>query len=286
MPTNSYFNHLQNASEQNLHQDLIIESIKNFGIDNYYLPRQYMNEDLLYGEDTISQFNQSHLIEMYVKSVDGFEGEGDFISRFGLEIRDQVIFSVARRRWENLDTGYDRPREGDVIFLPLNKKLYEIRFVEHESMFYQFGKLPIFDLTCELFQYDDQRIDTGIEDIDEVEDKYAYSIEVTLDSGGSGNYVEDDYVFVGSNESYDNKKGRVISWNSTDRVLKLTDLRGTFTLSQNVVGNTSGAYYTVGTTPDTQTFVNDASANNITIETEADSIIDFSESNPFSEGNI
>ena len=78
MPTNSYFNHLQNASEQNLHQDLIIESIKNFGIDNYYLPRQYVNEDLLYGEDTISQFNQSHLIEMYVKSVDGFEGEGDF----------------------------------------------------------------------------------------------------------------------------------------------------------------------------------------------------------------
>ena len=122
MPTNSYFNHFQNASEQNLHQDLIIESIKNFGIDNYYLPRQYMNEDLLYGEDTISQFNQSHLIEMYVKSVDGFEGEGDFISRFGLEIRDQVIFSVARRRWENLGTGYDRPREGDVIFLPLNKK--------------------------------------------------------------------------------------------------------------------------------------------------------------------
>ena len=147
MPTNSYFNHLHNTSEQNLHQDLIIESIKNFGVDNYYLPRQYMNEDLLLGEDTISQFNQSHLIEMYVKSVDGFEGEGDFISRFGLEIRDQVVFSVARRRWENLDTGYDRPREGDVIFFPLNKKLYEVRFVEHESMFYQFGKLPIFDLT-------------------------------------------------------------------------------------------------------------------------------------------
>ena len=286
MPTNSYFNHLENTAEQNLHQDLIIESIKTFGVDNYYLPRQYMNEDILYGEDTISQFSKSHLIEMYVKSVDGFEGEGDFISRFGLEIRDQVIFSVARRRWENLDTGYERPREGDVIFFPLNKKLYEVRFVEHESMFYQFGKLPIFDLTCELFQYDDQRIDTGIEDIDEIEDKYAYAIEVTLNSGGSGNYVDDEYVYVGSSQSSANTKGRVISWNSTDRVLKLTDLKGTFTTSQNVVGNTSGAYFTVGTTPDTQVFVNDASANNISIETEADSIIDFSESNPFSEGNI
>lgn len=285
MATNPYFNHFENTAEQNLHQDLIIESIKQFGIDNYYLPRQYMNEDLLYGEDTISQFSQSHLIEMYVKSVDGFEGEGDFISRFGLEIRDQVIFSLARRRWENLATGYERPREGDLIFLPLNKKLYEIRFVEHESMFYQFGKLPIFDMTCELFQYDSQRIDTGIDEIDEIEDNFAYAVEVTLQAGGSGNYVEDEYVYVGSTESTANTKGRVISWNSTDRVLKLTDLKGTFSVSQNVVGNTSGASFTVGTTPNTQTFVNDTSANNITIQTESDSIIDFSESNPFSESN-
>ena len=245
MATNPYFNHFQNTSEQNLHQDLIIESIKNFGIDNYYLPREYVNEDLIYGEDTISKFSQAYLIEMYVKSVDGFEGEGDFISRFGLEIRDQVIFSLARRRWENLSIGFSRPREGDLIFLPLNKKLYEIRFVEHESMFYQFGKLPIFDMTCELFQYDDQRIDTGIDDIDDIEDNFAYAVEVTLQSGGTGNYIEDEYVYVGDSESTANTKGRVISWNSTDRVLKITDLVGTFGASQNVVGNTSGAFFTV-----------------------------------------
>lgn len=285
MATNPYFNHFQNTSEQNLHQDLIIEAIKNFGIDLYYLPREYMNEDLLYGEDTISQFSQAHLIEMYVKTVDGFEGEGDFISRFGLEIRDQVVFSVARRRWENIDLGYTRPREGDLIFLPLNKKLYEIRFVEHESMFYQFGKLPIFDLTCELFQYDSQRIDTGISDIDTIEDNFAYAIEVQFDSGGSGAFTEDEYVYVGSTIDSANTKGRVISWNSTDRVLKLTDIVGTFSASQNVVGNTSGAYFTVTSTPNTQTFVNDSFANNLTIQTESDGIIDFSESNPFSESN-
>jgi hypothetical protein len=285
MATNPYFNHFQNTSEQNLHQDLIIEAIKNFGIDLYYLPREYMNEDLLYGEDTISHFSQAHLIEMYVKTVDGFEGEGDFISRFGLEIRDQVVFSVARRRWENIDLGYTRPREGDLIFLPLNKKLYEIRFVEHESMFYQFGKLPIFDLTCELFQYDSQRIDTGISDIDTIEDNFAYAIEVQFDSGGSGAFTEDEYVYVGSTIDSANTKGRVISWNSTDRVLKLTDIVGTFSASQNVVGNTSGAYFTVTSTPNTQTFVNDSFANNLTIQTESDGIIDFSESNPFSESN-
>ena len=121
MATSVYFNHFESTPEQNLHQDLIIEAIKNYGIDVYYLPRKFVNEDLLYGEDTISEFNQAHLIEMYVKSVDGFEGEGDFVSRFGLEIRDQVVFSVARRRFDNLDiTEQDRPLEGDVIFFPLN----------------------------------------------------------------------------------------------------------------------------------------------------------------------
>ena len=286
MTTSVYFSHHENTSEQALHQDLIIEAIKNYGIDVYYLPRKYVNEDVLYGEDTISEFNQAHLIEMYVKTVDGFEGEGDFISRFGLEIRDQVVFSVARRRFDNLDiTEQDRPREGDVIFLPLNKKLYEIRFVEHESMFYQFGKLPIFDLTCELFQYDDQRIDTGVADIDKVEDELAYAINLSLGTG-TGNYVNDENVYVGDTYASANTTARVVSWNQTDRELKITDIVGTFGATSNIVGQTSGAYYSLSTTPDTQVFVNDTTANNVTFETEADSIIDFSESNPFSEGNI
>ena len=285
MTTSVYFNHFENTPEQNLHQDLIIEAIKNYGIDVYYLPRKYVNEDLLYGEDTISEFNQAHLIEMYVKSVDGFEGEGDFVSRFGLEIRDQVVFSVARRRFDNLDiTEQDRPLEGDVIFFPLNKKLYEIRFVEHESMFYQFGKLPIFDLTCELFQYDDQRIDTGIDAIDEIEDELAYSITLTL-GDGSGNYVNDENVYVGDSYVTANTTARVVSWNNTDRDLKITDIVGSFGATSNIVGQTSGAYYTLSTTPDTQVFTNDTVANNVTIQTESDSIIDFSESNPFSESN-
>lgn len=286
MPTNPYFNHLQNTSEQNLHQDLIIEAIKNFGIDVYYLPRTLVNLDVLYSEDTISEFNSAFLIEMYIKTVDGFEGEGDFISRFGLEIRDQMVLSVARRRWDNLEIlDYTRPKEGDLIFLPLNKKIYEIRYVEHESVFYQFGKLPIYDLTCELFSYDDQKIDTGIQEIDQIEDDYSYALEVQFDSGGSGDFVENEYVYVGDSLSESNTYARVISWNTNDRILKITDLAGTFSYSQNVVGDTSGAYYTITTTPNTQTFVNDSSANNISIQTESDSIIDFSESNPFSESN-
>ena len=285
MPTNPYFNHLSSVSEQNLHQDLIIESIKNFGIDVYYMPRTLNNLDNIYGEDTISSFENAHLIEMYIKTIDGFEGEGDFISRFGLEIRDQVVFSVARRRFNNLElTDYVRPKEGDLIFLPLNKKLFEIRFVEHESYFYQFGQLPIFDLTCELFQYDDQSIDTGVEDIDVIEDTLAYSIQLQMGSG-NGNYIEDEYVYVGTDETTANTKAKVISWNTADSILKITDVVGTFSATSNVVGNTSGAYYSLQTTPNTQEFINDSSANNVGFETEADSIIDFSETNPFSEAN-
>lgn len=287
MATNPYFNHFQNTSEQNLHQDLIIESIKNFGIDVYYLPRTLVNLDSLYLEDTISEFSNAYLIEMYVKSVDGFEGEGDFISRFGLEIRDQVTFSVARRRWDNLEIlDYVRPKEGDLIFFPLNKKLYEIRFVEHESMFYQFGKLPIYDLTCELFQYDDQSIDTGINDIDQIEEKYSYSIEVILDaSSGSGDYQPGEFIYVGDDFATSNTTAKVLNWNSIDKVIKITDIVGTFSVSQNVIGQDSGTEYTISITPNTQVFVNDSSADNLIIETEADGIIDFSETNPFSETN-
>ena len=139
-------------------------------------------------------------------------------------------------------------------------------------------------MTCELFQYDDQSLDTGIEDIDVIEDTLAYSIQLQMGSG-TGNYVEDEYVYVGDDASTANTKAKVISWNTNDSILKITDVIGTFSATSNVVGNTSGAYYSLQTTPDTQVFVNDASANNVGFETEADSIIDFSETNPFSEAN-
>ena len=294
MPTNSYFNHLENTAEQNLHQDLIIESIKTFGVDNYYLPRQYMNEDILYGEDTISQFSKSHLIEMYVKSVDGFEGEGDFVSRFGLEIRDQVIFSVARRRWENLNTGYDRPREGDIIFFPLNKKLYEVRFVEHESVFYQFGKLPIFDLTCELFQYSEEQLETGITDIDDIEREQGYAIDLVMSAGGSGDYVVDDKVYQGVSYAAATWDGTVVSWNATTRLLRVNDVKGALaavaTYGASSAGVNTGTAWTLSTTTDAsgladsdQELPTDPNADNLEFEIEADSILDFSESNPFGD---
>ena len=126
MATNPHFQHFDATNEQYLVQDLIIESIKIYGHDVYYMPRTLVNEDTLYSEDTISAFNDAYVVEMYIKNVDGFEGEGDFMSRFGLEIRDQITFSVAQRTFKNLllDSTYDRPKEGDIIYFPLTKKVF------------------------------------------------------------------------------------------------------------------------------------------------------------------
>ena len=169
MPTNHYINHYTSSPEQNLIQDLLIESIKFYGMDVYWLPRiSSSSADDILGEDTLASFSTNHMIEMYIKNVEGFEGQGDFLSKFGLDIRDQITFTVAIRRFEQLDSGYERPREGDLIYFPLNKKLFEIQFVEHESMFYPTGALPVYDLRCELFAYNQQDINTGIEEIDQI----------------------------------------------------------------------------------------------------------------------
>mgnify|MGYP003110665488 FL=1 len=169
MPTNHYINNHGSSPEQNLIHDLLIESIKFYGMDVHWLPRiSSSSADQILGEDTLSSFSTNHMIEMYIKNVEGFEGQGDFLSKFGLDIRDQITFTLAIRRFEQLESGYERPREGDLIYFPMNKKLFEIQFVEHESLFYPTGTLPVYDLRCELFAYSQQEINTGIPEIDQI----------------------------------------------------------------------------------------------------------------------
>jgi hypothetical protein len=173
MPTNPYINNFGQTQEKSLMENLIIESIKFYGQEMHWIPRKTVNEDQIFGEDTLSKFDVTYPIELYIKNVEGFEGEGDFISRFGLEIRDQITFTMAQRRFEELGSEFPRPREADLIYFPLNKKLYEIMFVEHEAIFYQAGDLPVYDLQCELFRYSSEKIDTGIVDIDKLEDDFS-----------------------------------------------------------------------------------------------------------------
>jgi hypothetical protein len=170
MATNLYFRNYDNIYEQNLIDDLVIESIQIYGIDIIYITRSLQNVDYIRNEDDISIFDETWDFEVYVKNIDGFEGEGDFLSRFGLEIRDSMTLSVAFRTFERFVTRNvktrSRPYEGDLIYFPLNEKMFKITHVEHESVFYQTGALQVYDLKCELFEYSGERFETGRDNID------------------------------------------------------------------------------------------------------------------------
>ena len=236
MTTNKYFNNFTYGREQDTQDDLIVESIKIYGQDVKYMPRTLVKEDDLFGEDILSKFETAVDLEMYIKNTTGFEGEGDFLSKFGLEIRDQVTFTMARKRWDQITTekiidevgfnyqietantgaysnshslmletgsanGYSitssRPNEGDLIFFPLNEKLYEIKFVEHEEIFYPHGKLYTYDLACELFQYSSQQLDTGNTAIDSLELSYSADqlfYQFTLENGDTLTGEDGDYI--------------------------------------------------------------------------------------------
>lgn len=174
-------------SEQNLYEDIVIEALKMYGQDVYYLPRDLVGEDKVFGDDVPSRFNSSHKIEMYIENVDAFDGEGDLFTRFGVEIRDEATFVVSRRRWTQQVARMDnevtsvRPLEGDLIYLPMTNKLFQIMHVEHEQPFYQLANLPVFKLRCTLFEYSDEDLDTGVAEIDKIEQDYSYTYVLTVD---------------------------------------------------------------------------------------------------------
>jgi len=177
MSTNTFFNSYNKyGNESNLLDDLVIESIRIYGVDTVYLHRTLQAVDNILNEDDLSIFDAAYEMEMYVKSVDGFGGEGDFLSKFGLQIRDQVTFTVANRTFERyatrLDPDLSRPLEGDIIYFPMNNKFFKVMHVEHESVFYQHGGLYVFDLKCELFEYSNERFQTGRTEIDTYFDDY------------------------------------------------------------------------------------------------------------------
>jgi hypothetical protein len=170
MATNVFFSNYEFFNEQNLIDDLVVESIQIYGVDTYYVTRDLRAFDEILNEDALSVFNAAYQMEVYVKSVDGFEGEGDFLSKFGLQIRDQATFTVAIRTFERYATRLQpeliRPKEGDLVYMPMNKKFFKIMHVEHESVFYQTGALQVYDLKTELFEYSNERFETGIEEVD------------------------------------------------------------------------------------------------------------------------
>ena len=291
MATNHYFNHYgTDTPDQKLVENIVIESIKSFGIDVHYMPRTEVNTDSIYGEDRISKFEDARMVEVYIKSIDGFEGDGTFVSNFGLEVRDQITFTIARRRFIdlNFETGNrdKEPLEGDLIFFPLSDSLFEIKHVQDTNVFYQMGGLQTFDLVCELFEYGDEAIDTGIEELDKIEREESYSIKFTLGTG-AGTFTVGEQVYQGST-GYANSsiKGEVFDWNSSTSLLTVGNIVGTFDEDNQMYEYPFSIALEDDPTLllEDETISTDAYANNVGIETVADGILDFSEGNPFSEG--
>jgi len=186
--------------EQRLLEDLIIESIRIYGEDVYYIPRRLGNKDEVYGADDISYFDRAYSVEMYINSIDGFSGDGSFFSKFGLEIRDQVIFTVAQRIFDEEIAQYEdnipRAREGDLIYFPLNEKCFQIKYVNNKPIFYQLGALQVYEMTCELFEYSNEQFTTGIPEIDRLQKDFSTDI---LDYGV---ITEDDFYLVDEDGDY------------------------------------------------------------------------------------
>lgn len=276
------------AAEQSLIENLITESIDIYGQDVYYIPRTLVKEDDLFVEDTMSKFESSHPIRAYCNTVDGWEGQGDMLSKFGIRIEDKTTFVVSRRRFTSaVDDNASlivegRPNEGDLIWAPWASDLYEIKFVEHEKPFYQLGKGYVWELQCELFQYSHEDLDTGIAEVDEIEAESGYTLDLTFFTGGTGTYTVGEIVEGATSGA----TATVVSWNATTRKLVLNNIDGTFVDNEDIVGETSNATWRIDIL-DSFNMGSIEGAQNKYFEDNGDLILDFSETNPFGEiGNI
>ena len=292
MATNIHISHGV-KSEQNLFEDLIIESLRFYGQDMYYLPRDLVNVDPYFGDDIPSKFNSSYRIEMYVENVDGYDGDGDLFTKFGVELRDSVTLIVAKRRWKQTVSRNDnqinsvRPREGDLIYVPMSRTMFEIMKVEHEQPFYQINQLPTYKLRCEKFEYNDEQLDTGVDAIDDIESLGYQQVLSLADSAANG-------FIIGSQVRQDLPGGvsvfaEITAYNDSDNILSITHVGSSddkFHMFVDGVDITSTNF--AGTTIRRSVTSVDEQLNQPTAQNEAFQdldIIDFNENNPFGSPN-
>lgn len=286
MATSHYFrNYAGTASNQSrLYEDIIAESIRMMGHDVFYMPRENWDDtDTLFGENVESKFERAYQIDMYIANVNGWEGQGEFFSKFGLEIRQGVNFIISRRTFDKYipSTIAIRPREGDLIYVPIMKQIFEIKFVEEELLFFTLGKKEpyIYELRCEVFRYSNEKMDTGVDIIDQIENNNSYTISLNL--SGTGNYNIGETVYQGNNLATATTTAEVSDWTPITRNMKVINIKGQFINTANVKGsisNTSSAITSSDTLGDHVFY--DIFDNKI-LQDEANTFVDLTEVNPF-----
>jgi hypothetical protein len=294
MATNFYFQNYpinQITSEQLLVEDLVIEAMQINGMDVYYLPRSTRDQvDMIYGEDTLKQYTEAYPIEMYLEDVTGMEGEGDFISKFGLEIRDEMTLLMSRRRFM-ATVNKHRPYEGDLVYVPLLQNFFEVTFVEHENnqaMYYTLGRgrggnVYVYALKLKQFVFSNEIIETGNSEIDgQIFDAYPRTI-LRL-TNGIGKFTIGEIVYQGPSSNTATATATVHSHDGGNNVYVIKP-NGYFLPDEIVYGKTSGVTRVLTSQDDMtpkDTAFEDIEDNNL-FKTDAEGLIDFSEANPFSE---
>lgn len=304
MPRSVYFSQAV-RSEQNLYEDLIIESLKIFGQDVYYIPRTLVSRDNILGEDAASKFDDAYLIEAYIENTDGFEGAGDLYQKFGLEIRDEATFVISRRQWQNLVGIWNnvvetnKPQEGDLIFLPMSNSFFEISFVEDEQPFYQLSNLPVYKMQCSLFEYNEEDFETGVDAIDVVQGQQSYQVGMNVSTSNNNHFTLGETVtqVISTNPA-------ISVYGEIQTLTKLSDIATEISVSNiGVTGSTEAKDFVVSNSlglvgsesartcyitkindvADAEVFPSDDQAQNYAFEIEADGFLDFTETNPFGD---
>ncbi len=290
MATSVYFNNYNSVAEQRVLEDLIVESIKIMGFDGYYLPNDNdIARDLLFGEDPVKKFQSAFPLELYLSNSLDYDGEKEFFSKFGLEIKNNVNVIVSKRSFSQRvpQNVFQRPREGDLIYVPFlngTGELYEIKFADQDKDFNTLGrKVPYFyELQLEKFKFSHELINTGVQEIDDSATFSSYTIQLNV-AAGAGTYQNKEIVYqaLDSTEANATVVAVVQEWNKKANTLNVTNIAGEFVPNRNIIGASSNASYLLANFDPLKDNNRDESSDNYIIENQANSIIDFSETNPF-----
>lgn len=280
MASNKYFNLFHQQQEQNLVQDLVQEAIKIHAIDVIYIPRTNEKIDPIFRENPLSFFNDFYHVEAYIKNVDGFEGDADVFRKFGLEIKNQITFTLSRKTFSQVfGRNMTRPREGDLIYLPMSigSALYEIKFVKGDSVFFNLGEFYTYDLQCEQYAFEEENFSTGIAEVDEAGDLGNQTF--SLDIGNAvGTFAPNEIVYQGESIYSATARANFVEYLSPTKI-RVKNLFQVFSTEQGLIkGATSEAQATIVEEFATSAITNDFGASNKEFV-----FLDFTESNPFSE---
>lgn len=280
------------GNEFRLMEDVIVESIQIMGHNVYYIPRESFDAgDMIFGEYSKSKFDKAYLIEAYIGSFDGFEGDNDFFSKFGLEIKETSNFVISLRSFKKImpSTLRERPQEGDLLYIPIIKSLVEIKFVEQELMFHSLGnRLPfVYEMRCEAFRYSEEEISTGVDEIDEIAEEVQYTtrlmMNTTVLNPAAMNFFDSELVYQSNDGTWSNHyaSATVSEWYQANGALFIHNIEGQFRANANVYGNVSQAIFRSISYDDRTDFNPYDDYDNQEFKTQTDIILDLSETNPF-----